>query len=602
MRFSKDNIHRSLSLIPNTPGCYLYRDKDDTVIYVGKAKSLNKRISSYFNKPPDSRKTAALLNTFSTIEYIVVSTEHDALLLESNLIKQYQPRYNILLKQGNTYPYISIKSEPFPRVVLTHTEDLKSGEYFGPFPNRGMAWGLMKLFQKIYRFRTCSLALTPENISKDRFRVCLKYHIKRCDAPCIGEEDKETYNKKIESARKILLGKIEEVKYDIYQEIKRVSEQLDFESAYDLQQILTELDSYQAKSTIINNSIGNALALSYDQDQEAFYVNYLLLSNGNIIAGRTLEYKLNIEYEEAGDRLLTVLQMLLSSSPSPVEELILSALPEYSFPGLKVSIPKRGDRKNVLELSKKNLEQYIQDKRKQQEKLNPEQRNIQLLRDLQATLGLESIPYHIECFDNSNISGASPVAACVVFKGARAEKKLYRHYHIKTVVGSDDYASLYEVITRRYERMIRDGEGLPDLIITDGGKGHMNIVQKALTELNISIPILGLAKDDKHNTSQLLFGSPPVVIGVLRRSPLFHLLERIQKEVHRFAIAFHRKERSKKAVASKLDGIPGVGKVTKEKLLRSFGSLKKIEAASLQELQKVLGVNKGETIFNRLKQ
>ncbi len=597
MLLRKQEIRDNLSLIPEQPGCYLYRDQEDRVIYVGKAKNLKRRISSYFNRDPDSRKTKALLRAFCTIEYMVVASEHDALLLENNLIKQHQPHYNILLKQGNMYPFICIKNEPYPRVLVTHKPERDGSTYYGPYPNRAMAWTLSKLFRRIFRFRTCSLNLNPERIQANKYRVCLKYHIDRCLGPCVGLQSREEYDQNIERARQILEGRIGEVARTLKEQMLEASADLDFEKAIEIQQTLEALENYQAKSTIISNVIGNALVASYGTDTDSFFVNYLLLRDGNIIAGRTLEYKRQIE--EAEDELFaTVLQELIADTPIPVNELIVDTPPNFGdFPGLKITTPQRGDRRKVLDLSIKNVEQYKKDKIKQQEKLNPEQRNTQILRNLMQAAGLPKLPYHVESFDNSNISGTDPVASCIVFKGAKPSKKDYRLYRIRTVEGPDDYASMYEVVVRRYTRLLEEKQDLPDLIITDGGKGQMSTVRKALQEVGVEIPVMGLAKDRTHNTNQVLYGDPPTVVGIMQRSEVFYLLERIQKEVHRFAINYHRKLRSKRSTQSALDNINGIGSVNKQKLLKHFRSVTQIKSATLQELQQAIGNKKGATVY-----
>lgn len=598
MILSKKEIRDNLSLIPEQPGCYIYRDEEDKVIYVGKAKNLKKRISSYFNREPDSRKTRALLRAFTKLEYMVVSTEHDALLLENNLIKQHQPHYNILLKQGNMYPYICVKNETFPRVFVTHKMVRDGSLYYGPYPNRGMAWTLIRLFRQIFKFRSCSLKLTTEGIDAGKYRVCLKYHIDRCLGPCVGYQSEEEYNKNIEQAKQILEGRINSVTRTLREQMLTASENLDFEAALEIQKTLEDLESYQGKSTIISNVIGDALVASYRVDADALYVNYLLLREGNIIAGRTLEYKKQIEDEEKEELFATVLQELLDSSPIEVRELIVEEVPNFGeFPGVKITTPQRGDRRKVLALSIKNVEQYKKDKIKQQEKLNPEQRNTQILKNLMQAAGLTKLPYHVESFDNSNISGSDPVASCVVFKGARPSKKDYRLYRIKGVNGPDDYASMHEVVVRRYSRLKEEGEQLPDLIITDGGKGQMSTVKRALREVGVEIPVMGLAKDETHNTNQVLYGDPPQVIGIMQRSEVFYLLERIQKEVHRFAINYHRKLRSKRNTHSELDDIKGIGPANKQKLLKHFKSVKRIKAATKEELQEVLGASKGATVY-----
>ena len=599
MIIGRKEIKKNLSLLPEGPGCYLYRNKNDVVIYVGKAKSLKRRISSYFNREPDSPKTRALLRNFATIEYMVVATEHDALLLENNLIKQYQPKYNILLKEGNMYPYICVKREPFPRVFVTHKVVRDGSRYFGPYPSRSMAWTLSRLFRKVYKFRSCSLDLTEEKIRRHKFRVCLKYHIDRCKGPCEGFQREEDYDRQVQDAVSIMNGKIRVVTGTLKEEIAKAASELDFESAISLKEMLTELDAYQGKSTIISDTIGDALAASYGSDSEAVYVNYFVLSDGNIISGRTLEYRRQIEDEEPSDLFATILLDILEALPFDIKEVILPEEPGFTAsPKAKITVPQRGDRKKVLELSERNVRQYMEDKQKQAEKMNPEQRNTQILVDLQKTVGLPTLPFHVECFDNSNIQGSSPVAACVVLKGGKPSKADYRLYHIRGVSGPDDYASMKEVVTRRYTRLMAEGEKLPDLIITDGGRGHMSTVKEALEEIGAHIEVLGLAKDETHNTNEVLYGDPPRVVGIMMRSQAFYLLERIQKEVHRFAIEFHRKVRAKAAIHSALDEIEGIGPVNKEKLLEVFKSVPRIKKAPLEQLQEAIGKVKGSLVYN----
>lgn len=598
MIISKDDIHDSISVIPEQPGCYTYRNDQGDVIYVGKAKNLRKRIASYFQKTDIDRKTKALLRSFQTIEYMVVETELDALLLENNLIKQFSPVYNIMLKDGNHYPYVVVTNEEFPKVLVTHKLEKDGSIYYGPYPNRGMAWTLVRLFKQIYKFRTCNLKLTDDGIKLNKFRVCLKFHINRCNAPCVGYQSKEEYREQIEQAKMILNGNIKEVKAELLTRMSRAADLLDFEKALEIQQTISAVENYQAKSTIISEVIGDALVISSESDLEAIYINYLVLRDGNIIAGRTLEFKKQIE-EQEGEILSTITMNLLEDySSMKIREIILDKEPEYStFPELKITIPQRGDRRKVLDLSISNVQQYIEDKNKQAEKMNPEQRNTQILRELMDAVGLPELPYHVETFDNSNIQGAYPVAACVVFKGAKPSKDDYRLYHIKGVSGPDDYASMEEVVTRRYQRMKEQGDSFPNLIITDGGKGQMAIVKKALKQLEIDIPVMGLAKDDKHNTNQVLFGDPPQVVGIMQRSQVFYLLERIQKEVHRVAINFHKKVRSKQQTHSELDEIPGIGPVNKQKLLKVFKSVKKIKEADLIEIQEAIGEVKGRLVY-----
>ena len=601
MIIRKEEIQESLSVIPEKPGCYTYRDSAGVVIYVGKAKNLRKRISSYFQKNHSDRKVRALIRAFATIEYMVVETELDALLLENNLIKQHQPHYNILLKEGDLYPHICVKKEPFPRVFVTFKVIRDGSQYFGPYPNKGMAWTLINLFNRIFKFRTCSLKLNEQQIEEGKFRACLKYHINRCQAPCEGLQSKESYDESIRQAIEILRGNISHVRGILEESMAQASKDLDFERAMELQHTLQEISSYQAKSTIISNVIGNALVVSAASDLDAYYVNYLEVHNGNIIAGRTLEFKRQLmdDDDPESDFLSTAIIQLLDEANFKVRELILEEVPSFGdFSHLTITIPQRGEKRKVLELSQQNVQQYMKDKHRQSEKMNPEQRNTQILRELMSAVGLPKLPYHVESFDNSNIQGSDPVASCIVFKGAKPSKKDYRLYKIRGVSGPDDYASMHEVVTRRYRRMIEEEQPLPDLIVTDGGKGQMGVVKAALREVGADIPVMGLAKDDRHNTNQVLYGDPPQVVGIMQRSQVFYLLERIQNEVHRFAITYHRKLRNKRQTQSALDEIPGIGPAYKQRLLKSFKSVKNIRSASLEQLQESIGVAKGQTVYN----
>lgn len=604
MVIRKEDIQESLSIIPEKPGCYTYRNSEGEVIYVGKAKNLRKRVSSYFQKNHSDRKVRALIRAFDTLEYIVVDTELDALLLENNLIKLHQPHYNILLKEGDLYPHICVKNEPFPRVFVTYKVIKDGSQYFGPYPTKGMAWTLIDLFKRIFKFRTCALKLNEEQIGEGKFRACLKYHINRCNAPCEGYQSEESYDEDIQQAIEILRGNISHVKGILQEKMEQASEELDFEQAMTIQNTLNEISTYQAKSTIISNVIGNALVVSSANDLDAYYVNYLEVHNGNIIAGRTLEFKRQMIDDDDLDSefLSSAIIELLKQSNFKVRELILEEVPSFGdFSHLTITIPQRGEKRKVLGLSQQNVQQYMKDKHRQAEKMNPEQRNTQILRELMSAVGLPKLPYYVESFDNSNIQGSDPVASCIVFKGAKPSKKDYRLYKIRGVSGPDDYASMHEVVTRRYSRLIEEDQPLPDLIITDGGKGQMGVVKTALEEIGADIPVMGLAKDDKHNTNQVLFGEPPQVVGIMQRSQVFYLLERIQNEVHRFAITYHRKLRSQRQTHSALDDIPGVGPAYKRKLLKAFKSVKNIRTASLDELQEAIGPSKGERVYNHFK-
>lgn len=600
MLLTKSEIEESISIIPELPGCYTYRDAEGVVLYIGKAKNLRKRIASYFQKKHPERKVRALLRSFETIEYVVVDSELDALLLENNLIKQYQPQYNVLLKDGDAYPYICVKAEEFPRIFVTFKYIKDGSRYFGPYPSKGMAWILVNLFKRIYKLRTCALRLSEEGIEKGKFRVCLKYHINRCNAPCEGYITKAEYDEQVAQAIEILRGNVSGVKKLLNEKMVEASAELDFERALEIQRVITDVSNYQAKSTIISDVIGNALVVSSLSDMDAHYINYLEIHDGSIIAGRTLEFKRRLieDEEEESDFLSSALIELLSRTHYDIQELILEEAPTFGdFSHYTITHPKRGEKRKVLDLSLQNVTQYMRDKHKQAEKMNPEQRNTQILRELMNAVGLPKLPYHVESFDNSNIQGSDPVASCIVFKGAKPSKKDYRLYKIKGVSGPDDYASMHEVVTRRYQRIKEEGGELPDLIITDGGKGQMGVVKAALQEVGVEIPVMGLAKDDKHNTNQVLYGDPPQVVGIMQRSQVFYLLERIQNEVHRFAINFHRKLRSQRQTHSELDEIPGIGPVNKQKLIKEFKSVKNIKEASLEALQASIGKVKGETVY-----
>lgn len=600
MLLAKSEIEESISIIPELPGCYTYRDAEGVVLYIGKAKNLRKRIASYFQKKHPERKVRALLRSFETIEYVVVDSELDALLLENNLIKQYHPQYNVLLKDGDAYPYICVKAEEFPRIFVTFKYIKDGSRYFGPYPSKWMAWTLVNLFKRIYKLRTCALRLSEEGIEMGKFRVCLKYHINRCNAPCEGYITKEEYDEQVAQAIEILRGNVSDVKKLLNEKMVEASAELDFERALEIQRVITDVSNYQAKSTIISNVIGNALVVSSLSDMDAHYINYLEIHDGSIIAGRTLEFKRRLieDEEEESDFLSSALIELLSRTHYDIQELILEEPPTFGdFSHYTITHPKRGEKRKVLDLSLQNVTQYMRDKHKQAEKMNPEQRNTQILRELMNAVGLPKLPYHVESFDNSNIQGSDPVASCIVFKGAKPSKKDYRLYKIKGVSGPDDYASMHEVVTRRYQRIKEEGGELPDLIITDGGKGQMGVVKAALQEVGVEIPVMGLAKDDKHNTNQVLYGDPPQVVGIMQRSQVFYLLERIQNEVHRFAINFHRKLRSQRQTHSELDEIPGIGPVNKQKLIKEFKSVKNIKEASLEVLQASIGKVKGETVY-----
>ncbi len=588
--------------MPELPGSYQFYDAEGTIIYVGKAKSLKRRVSSYFHKEVDRFKTKVLVSKIHNITYTVVKTEEDALLLENSLIKKYNPRYNVLLKDGKTYPSICVTKEEFPRVFKTRVINKKGGQYFGPYSNVASMYTVLDLIHKVYKPRTCRLPLTEEGIRKGAFRPCLEYHLHNCLGPCTGKQSKADYLDSIEQAKEILKGNTREISDLLFERMQEKAEKMEFEEAEIIKQQYLLVRNYCAKSEVVSHTVNNIDVFSIvndDMDKMAF-INYMHVAKGSINQAFTFEYKRKLN--ETDEELLTMaIPQIRERFHSEAKEIVVPFELEWHMGDITFTIPQRGEKRHLLDLSTMNGKQYKVDRLKRSEKLNPEQKTTRLLKELQQALGMKKMPYQIECFDNSNISGADAVAGCVVFKGMKPSKKDYRKYIIKTVVGPDDYASMQEVVRRRYSRMIEEDSPLPDLIITDGGKGQMEVVRQVVEdELHLDIAIAGLAKDDKHRTNELLFGFPPVVVGMKTNSELFHALTRIQDEVHRYAITFHRDKRSKHAVHSELDSIKGIGPKTKETLLKHFKSVKRIREASVENVKAIIGEKKGEILWQQL--
>ena len=593
-----------VSNMPEQPGSYQYYDDKGTIIYVGKAKNLKRRVSSYFHKEVDRYKTKVLVSKIRDITYTVVKTEEDALLLENSLIKKYNPRYNVLLKDGKTYPSICITNEPFPRIFSTRNINKKWGTYFGPYPHISTMYAMLDVINRLYKPRTCHTPILPEKVREKKYKTCLKYHLKRCDAPCVADISQEEYRENIRQAREILKGNTREMLNYLEQEMMRRAEKMEFEKAEEIKQKIQVLEGYCAKSEVVSHTINNIDVFSIVNDtiDSNAYINYMHVKNGSINQAFTFEYKKKLDESDA-DLLLEAIAEIRERFDSKAREIIVPFEIEWEMGDVKFIVPQKGDKKRLLELSEMNGKQYKVDRLKQAEKLNPEQKQTRLMKELQAALQMEKMPYHIECFDNSNISGTNAVAGCVVFKGMKPSKKDYRKYNIKTVEGPDDYASMQEVVRRRYSRMMEEGSPLPDLIITDGGRGQMETVRQVVEdELHLSIPIAGLAKDDRHRTNELLFGFPPVVIGMKTNSELFLILTHIQDEVHRYAITFHRDKRSKAALHSELDEIKGIGKVTKDKLTARWKTMARLKKATLDELSEVVGAAKAKIIREHFEQ
>lgn len=588
--------------LPTGPGIYQYLNKEGTIIYVGKAKNLKRRVYSYFSKEHQSAKTRILVSKIADIRYIVVNTEEDALLLENNLIKKYKPRYNVLLKDDKSYPSICVTNEYFPRVFKTRKIVRNGSTYYGPYSHVPSMMAVLELIKKLYPLRTCNLALTPENIRNGKFNVCLEYHIKNCKAPCIAMQSHEEYMQNIAQIKEILKGNTQIISEALMKEMMSLASEMKFEEAQKVKEKYELIETYRSKSEVVSSILHNIDVFSIETDENTAYINYLHITNGCINQAFTFEYKMRMDETKEELLQLGIIEMR-ERYKSRSKEIIVPFELDMEMDGVTFTIPQRGDKKHLLELSILNVKQYKVDRLKQAEKLNPEQRSVRLLKEIQEQLHMEKLPIHIECFDNSNIQGSDAVAACVVFKKAKPSKKDYRKYIIKTVVGPDDYASMQEVVRRRYSRIIEEQGELPDLILTDGGKGQMEVVRQVIEdELHLNIPIAGLAKDNRHRTSEVLFGFPPMTIGIKQGTPLFHLLENIQDEVHRFAITFHRDKRSKSQIASALDNVKGIGEKRKTALLKAFKSVARIKKASLEELAEVVGESAAKSVKESLGQ
>ena len=586
--------------LPTGPGIYQYLNKEGTIIYVGKAKNLKRRVYSYFSKEHQSAKTRILVSKIADIRYIVVNTEEDARLLENNLIKKYKPRYNVLLKDDKSYPSICVTNEYFPRVFKTRKIVRNGSTYYGPYSHVPSMMAVLELIKKLYPLRTCNLALTPENIRNGKFNVCLEYHIKNCKAPCIAMQSHEEYMQHIAQIKEILKGNTQIISEALMNEMMSLASEMKFEEAQKVKEKYELIETYRSKSEVVSSVLHNIDVFSIETDENTAYINYLHITNGCINQAFTFEYKMRMDETKEELLQLGIIEMR-ERYKSRSKEIIVPFELDMEMDGVTFTIPQRGDKKHLLELSILNVKQYKVDRLKQAEKLNPEQRSVRLLKEIQEQLHMEKLPIHIECFDNSNIQGSDAVAACVVFKKAKPSKKDYRKYIIKTVVGPDDYASMQEVVRRRYSRIIEEQGELPDLILTDGGKGQMEVVRQVIEdELHLNIPIAGLAKDNRHRTSEVLFGFPSMTIGIKQGTPLFHLLENIQDEVHRFAITFHRDKRSKSQIASALDNVKGIGEKRKTALLKAFKSVARIKKASLEELAEVVGESAAKSVKESL--
>lgn len=583
--------------LPESPGIYQYLNDEGTIIYVGKAKNLKRRVSSYFNREHGPGKTRVLVSKIADIRYIVVNTEEDALLLENNLIKKYKPRYNVLLKDDKTYPSICIQNEYFPRIFKTRRIIRNGSTYYGPYSHLPSMYAVLDLIKHLYPIRTCNLKLSPENIRAGKFNVCLEYHIKNCAGPCIGKQSHEEYLKNIGEIKEILKGNTRDVEQMLYQQMQDLAAEMKFEEAQKVKEKYLLIENYRSRSEVVSNVLHNidVFSIEEDADEKAAFINYLHITNGAVNQAFTFEYKKRLEETKEELLQLGIVEMR-ERYKSQSREIIVPFELNMELKDVTFTIPQRGDKKKLLDLSIQNVKQYKVDRLKQQEKLNPEQRTTRLLKEIQQQLHLDRLPLRIECFDNSNIQGSDPVAGCVVFIKGKPSKKDYRKYNIKTVEGPDDYASMKEVVWRRYKRAVEENTPLPDLIITDGGKGQMSAVKEVVGELGLDIPIAGLAKDNRHRTNELLFGFPPQSIGLKQGTPLFNLLTRIQDEVHRYAITFHRDKRSKRQTASELDEIKGIGEKTKNTLLKEFKSVKRLREATPQEWAAVVGEAKARIL------
>ena len=593
-----EKLKRIVSALPEKPGSYQYYDAEGTIIYVGKAKNLKNRVSSYFHSEVDRFKTKVLVSKIYDISYTVVNTEEDALLLENSLIKKYNPRYNVLLKDGKTYPSICVTNEYFPRIFKTRTINKKWGTYYGPYSHVGSMYAILDIIKELYHPRTCNQPITKEGVNSGKYKVCLDYHIKKCMGPCMAKQTYEDYQKNIQQAREILKGNTRQVLRDLKEEMLLLSEQLRFEEAEEVKRKFLALEGFVSKSEVVSHTINNVDVFTVTSDEKMAFINYLHVSNGSINQSFTIEYKKKLA--ESDEELLQLgIIELRDRFKSDAKEIIVPFEMPDILTDVRMTVPKLGEKKTLLDLSIMNGKQYKFDRLKQAEKLNPEQKQVRLMKELQDILHLPKMPYQIECFDNSNISGSDAVAACVVFKKMKPSKQDYRKYNIKTVVGPDDYASMKEVVYRRYKRLIDEEQPLPDLIVADGGRGQMEVIRQAIQdELNLDIPIAGLAKNDKHRTNELLYGFPPRVVGMKDTSELFRVLTQLQDEVHRFAIPFHRDKRSKHALHSELDDIKGIGPKTRDELLKALKSVKKIRNTELEELTNIIGQGKAKIVYD----
>lgn len=586
--------------LPETPGCYQYLDDSGTIIYVGKAKNLKRRVSSYFNKEQQTRKTRLLVTHIRDIRYVVVKTEADALLLENNLIKRYKPHYNVLLKDDKTYPSIAITTEYLPRIFKTRQRGKRGAIYFGPYSHVPTLYALLDLCRELYQPRPCHTPMTREGVENGKYDVCLDYHIHRCKAPCVGKQSHDDYMRCIEACKEILKGNTADVARKMREDMIALANELRFEEAQEIKRRYDLIESYRAKSEVVSNVLHNIDVFNIETEDRTAYINYLHVTNGCINQAFTFEYKKKLD--ETDEELLTLgIIEMRERYASQSKEIVVPFHVDLPDGMVEQTVPQKGDKKKLLELSKLNVKQYKFDRLKQADKLNPEQKQTRLMKEIQRDLGLPKLPLHIELFDNSNISGADAVAACVVFEKLKPAKSEYRKFNIKTVTGPDDYASMKEVVRRRYTRLSQEGRPLPDLIIADGGRGQMEMIREVVEdELGLEIPIAGLAKDDRHRTREMLYGFPPAIIGIKPESQLFRTLTQMQDEVHRFAISFHRDKRSKRQTASELDTIAGIGPATKQALLKQFKSVKRIKEATLPELQALLGTARGEKIYHNL--
>ena len=593
-----EHLKEIVRRLPEKPGSYQFYDDQHTIIYVGKAKNLKARVSTYFHTEVDRFKTKVLVSKIYDISYTVVNTEEDALLLENSLIKKYNPRYNVLLKDGKTYPSICVTNEYLPRIFKTRKINKKEGSYYGPYSHVGSMYAILDLIKQLYKPRTCKIPITKEGIENKKYKVCLDYHINRCLGPCSSKQSYEDYQKNIQQAREILKGNTRQILKEMREEMNNLAEALKFEKAEEIKQRYIALEGFVSRSEVVSHTINNIDVFSITSDEKMAYINYIHVANGSINQSFTIEYK-KILNEPDEELLQLGIIELRERFHSDAKEIIIPEKIEMELEGVIFTVPIRGDKKTLLDLSVMNGKQYKFDRLKQTEKLNPEQKQVRLMKDLQQKLGLPTLPYHIECFDNSNISGSDAVAACVVFKKMKPSKKEYKHYHIKTVVGPDDYASMKEVVERRYRRLIEEQEPLPDLIIADGGKGQMEVIREVIQDLlKIDIPIAGLAKDNHHRTNELLYGFPQKHIAMKTDSELFYVLTQMQDEVHRFAISFHRNQRSKHALESELDNIKGIGPKTRDTLLGKMKSVKKIKESTIKEIETIIGASKAQIIYD----